>query len=309
MSPGDPFILLPLAEHAREGKLATWEDPLLAVLPVLIAHENSGTRLAWPSISRVAVLSGLGKPAANMGISALKNWKWCTSDTRPDGGPAWKMIYPAYRQSGLDSGSWIRIDRSVIMKGLWGIMTPSAKKLYIVMRGLALMGHLADGGWIPGYVPDGYEESDDYAFLPAGKMAPAELSKLTGLQPRTLLNARDWLLANRMALPTEGNQLEGLLLPYDPGLYSPKALEALANLKTKAAGRPSGGALRAFRAVKKAINSSSNDFSKLKVNRKLQPQQSETTAPVIGNSRPDNRKLQTRQSEPPAPEQVFEPDF
>lgn len=83
------FLLLPLGGLAREGKLAGWTDRSIAVLPAILAHENASTRLAWPSVARVAALAGVGKEAVRGAVDSLESGGWFSRVMRPGGGWAW----------------------------------------------------------------------------------------------------------------------------------------------------------------------------------------------------------------------------
>jgi len=63
------FCLLPcFAEMARCGGLASsFVDEPIALLPVLIAHENATTRESYPNLARLAILAGVSKVTAGSG--------------------------------------------------------------------------------------------------------------------------------------------------------------------------------------------------------------------------------------------------
>ncbi len=291
---GQGFILLPLGGLARDGVLARWHDGPLAVLPALVAHENAVTRLSYPSQARLAILSGMGKESTGRAVASLAQGGWCSKEARPGGGWAWAMRYAPYGEDAAPgSGDWIRMGRDLVLRGAWAKFIPSAKRLYLVLRGLSLMGHRVDGTWVPNldidHDPEGLE---DFTFLPAKALDPAGLEELTGLNARTLRHARAWLLENGMMQPSGAGEQPGMVLPYDPGRYSPAVLESLNRIRTETSDRPTGGALKAYRALRKAAIRGLNNSKVLGGKRQRGASQAATTGPTSGNDRSDIRQPQ-----------------
>lgn len=278
------FVLLPLARMAREGKLAGWSDKGIAVLPVIVAHENAVTRLAWPSVARVAALAGVGKEAAREAVHSLECGGWLARVVRPGGGGAWKMTYLRYRP-GAASGDWIRLGQDMVLRGAWAAFPPSAKRLYLILRGLSLLGHRATGTWIPNHEFDP-NDLEANAFLPAQALDPGGLQELTGLNSRTLRHARAWLLENGMMLPSDEWEAPGMILPFEPGRYSPAVLDRVGRLRDETNNRPKGGALKAYRALRKAANAAASNSRMLRNKRQTQASQAANLGLTSGKPRP-----------------------
>lgn len=283
------FLLLPLGRHAREG-LATWPDGALAVLPVLVAHENATTRLAWPSIARMAALVRMGKEAVREACAKLEEWKWCARVSRPGGGWAWEMKYASYHGGELSAREYIRLATDMIMRGAWAACPPSARRLYLTLRGLAVIGNRVDFDWMP---EDPYGQIDpfeleDFAFFPAASWVPSELRRLTGLPERTMRHAQGWLMENGFMRATDSSADEepGLILPFDPERYSPAVLERLENIRAEAGSRPEGYAAQSFHALKKASRKAASKSKWLNARRQRKASQAATTGPSGGNHRP-----------------------
>lgn len=272
------FLLLPLAEQLRDGRISDWKDGPLSVLVVLIAHENARTREARPAISRIAVLAGIRKANVRPCLESLAAAGWC----RPAKGSAWEMLTARYDG---DSTRWIRISRPLIFDGVWSVMPPSAKRLYLVLLSLAWMGHHANYECISCYDLEDYNyDSEDFVFVPAQHAEPVELARLAGLEPRTFRQARQWLLNAGLIQPTSQDQAPGLLLPHDPRLSAPSVMERLARVRAEV-NRPTGAALRAHRAVGKAARKgikNSKIIQSSASERNGRNQQTERTEPING---------------------------
>lgn len=260
MSNNDGFLLLPLVRQGREGLIAEADPRGLAVLVVLIAHENCETRKAFPSLARIATLSGLGRDTVKNSLSSLEEDGWFQTQLRGRG-HCYCMQYPQYPSGG--SSAWISIARTLITEGLWSLISPTAKKLYLALRALAGPGHWADEGWIPDHEFD-VEMFEAFSFLPADKLDPGELCLLTGLEPRTFRKARMCLLVYELVLPTGQNQAPGWILPFDPMTYVPDVLARLECIRNDTDNRLSGGALRSFRATRRAARRGPKKDSRIK---------------------------------------------
>ncbi len=252
MSRGEGFILLPLAGEIREGALHNGSTHLIKVLVVLAAHENHQTRLAFPSLSRLAVLAGVRKANVPTILKRLEQGKWLVPESGPKGRRAWKLLYGTY-PGDIEPRDWLRLNRSLVMSGTWAAMSDSARRLYLVMKALAWVGQKALPDWNPAYEendPGAWEELEAQ-FLPAMYLDPSELCQMAGLTPPTFRRAKSWLIENRLAVPTSGDLEPGLLLPHAPGTSAPGILERLERDRAEAA-LPKGAALRTFRAAQKA---------------------------------------------------------
>ncbi len=252
MSRDEGFILLPLAGQIREGALAEGSTRNLAVLVVVAAHEDRRTRLAWPSLARVATLAGIRKADVPVILRALEEKKWLKPEILSGGKRAWRMLYATY-PGDLEPRDWLRLNRSLVMGGTWAAMPESARRLYLVMKALAWVGQKALPDWNPEYEENEPTAWDDVKaqFLPATLFDPNELRRLSGLTGPTFRRARSWLFHCGLAVLTSDDLEPGLLLPHDPGTHAPRIIEQLKRDRAEAA-TPKGDALRAFRAAQEA---------------------------------------------------------
>ncbi len=103
---------------------------------------------------------------------------------------------------------------------------------------------------------DGVWEDDlcDFDFVPAQSLEPFSLQNMSGLADRNFRKVRGWLQDNGLIFPTSHGQHPGLIIPHNPGRYSPAIKERLAALKGKPVNRPKGGALRSLQAMRRAAN-------------------------------------------------------
>lgn len=243
------FVLLPLGRVARDGNLAGWPDHVLSALVVLIAFENRRTRLAWPSVKNIAALAGLRTERVTDAIRKLEKNGWLQVQRAK--GNRYFMRYQGYHDPGLESGDWIRIDTAVVKRGVWAAMSPSARKLYLVLRSLATIGARAEESWI-------HDENEffdavrdcDFAFLPETKADPAELRRLAGLPDRTYRRANIWLFDNGLIQVSDLDGDSGYILPFDPKRWSPEVVKAVEAEKEEPL-NPSRGASRAMAWARK----------------------------------------------------------
>lgn len=252
MADDQGFALLPLGAEVRAGALRLWPPRALSLWVVLVAHENHGNRLAFPSISRMAILAGVRKGEVASELGFLEGAGYLEPATGPGGRRAWRMMYAPY-PGDLEPRAWLRLNRSLVWSGTWAAMTPSARALYLTLLALSWIGRKADAE------DPSWEEQDaadwgaiPFAFLPAHLMDPGELARLAGLEPRTERRARGWLLDHGLVAPTGEDQELGLILPHDPGCHAPGVLARLERDRAEAA-LPKGAALKAFRAAKKRM--------------------------------------------------------
>lgn len=65
------FFLVPIKGTILRGDFEEqWPDIELAVLLVLLAHENRESRIASPSLGRIAALAGISKTSAYDAVHA-----------------------------------------------------------------------------------------------------------------------------------------------------------------------------------------------------------------------------------------------
>lgn len=238
---GKGLALLPFVEAAKNGKLAKYNDSQLAVLPVLISFENKDTREAFPCVETIATLSGMSNTTVLSALSSLNgHWFTIQKKTLKNGRPKniYRMIYSRYTDN--PAPGWISLSHAIIKNGLWAIMTPSARKLYLVMKAFCLPGIYADLGWINRDRDDfnPHDRDDYFDFLPNhvlkgfGKIRPS-LANLCGLEDRTYWRTKKWLLDVGMISEHEGDFHSGLALYSDIKKYAPKIIQEIECIRNR----------------------------------------------------------------------------
>jgi len=261
---GNGFILVPWGEPAREGKFAQFIGDEVSTLVVLMSFENAETREAFPSLDTIAALAGMSKTTVMKCIDKLKKNNWFNVTYKRIGNGRSKNVYQMtyQRYTGGDSTGWIKIHHDIIRNGVWAIMPPSVRKLYLVMKAFCVAGSYADHGWLEIEEGDGswYDFQEDFDFMPAsvfdgfGKVRPY-LYELCRIQDKTYRDAKKWLFDNDLIRYYEGDYCNGLAFPYDARRYAPKVLETMEQKKEQQAiSRKgcTGHAKKAFRAMKVA---------------------------------------------------------
>ena len=208
---GDGFALLPFGEHAREGSVGKWSDAWLSVLTVLISFENKETRKSYPSLDTIAALAGVSKSNVGGTIGLLQTNKWLAISREKAGRGRQRYVYtmrysPYAASFGAGEGNkWISVYDDVVKSGVWAVMSPSVRKLYLVMKAFSMEGFYANTGWADSYT-DAYTElrhdyAEDFDFMPAsvldgfGKERPT-LASLCGIADKTYRDAKNWLTDN-----------------------------------------------------------------------------------------------------------------
>ena len=262
---GDGFSLLPWGEFARDGSMAKWQDFEISIVIVLLSFENKNTGEAFPSLDTIAALAGMSKTTVAKAVEAMEG-HWFKVIQRQIGRGRSKNVYQlTYKRYDYgiygDSAGWIKVHHDLVKNGMWAIMPPSVRKLYLIMKAFCMPGSYANVGWLNREYDGGswYDYAEDFDFMPAsvfdafGKERPA-LSELCGIQGKTYRDARAWLLCNGLMQNYEGDYCHGLAFPYDVGKYVPKVLGAIQE-KRKMKEEHSrkgctGGAKKSMRAIK-----------------------------------------------------------
>lgn len=291
------MVFLPLRQTVLAGNLFKWDDSILAVLPVLIAHENAQTRLARPGQERIATLAGVSKSTVSHSVNELEAGGWLRKTIIPiPGGRTrfeYRMGYARY-EPGDTSGKWVVVSDYIILRGIWAAMAPSTRRLYLVLLSLSWAGEAA--GYTEDNVSDWMTETpleENGRFVDAGRLDPEYLRDLSNLGPRTFSRAWDWFIQNEIVRASEEHAIEleaenyrdGIVLPFDPDRYAPAVMTRLEESRQKAA-RTTPGARRLITRSCKV-----NGHSQAK--KRTRPATSRTTVPG---------KTDTREPEP-----VFEP--
>jgi hypothetical protein len=193
------FVLLPFQSIIHRGELPRFSDAELALLPVLIAHENQQNRKAFPSQDRISILAGIRKKRVSEAISGLANSGWVHAYAVPlPGGRSryeYVLKYPAYSPENKDI--WFSLPKGLFLNGVWGDMPPSVKKLYLVLQALSWRYEMVEvpnpSSWLEWETA--MEEGDESweRFVDSRFLVGQELDFATGLSSRTRRWAMEWL--------------------------------------------------------------------------------------------------------------------
>lgn len=250
---GKGFALLPWAEHFRDGRMPTIPDSWIAVLPVIIAHANAN-REAWPGYARICALASVSRSTLHEAIDGLVRSGWIYQYTRNAG----KISHNVYRLiygNKADSRRWIALHHDIIFSGVWAMMRPSDRKVYLMLRAFGWRGgHSMAADFVAcdiDMLGEPYASiCRDSNFLPAHIYDPTVFQQLSGMKARTYRASFAWLLSNRLviAVGEKNDMQEGLLMPFRPGRYAPDIKERLMLAKTASRGKmeASSGAKRSL---------------------------------------------------------------
>lgn len=257
-------ILIPFRNQFKNGLMRMFSDHLLAVMVVLIHHENRETRLSFPSQDLIAIEAGVGKQNIPPAVNELEEMGMLTWGPGPIGRNGvvaeYKMEYEPYAEYPAQH-MWFGMQSAVVSNGIWSTMPHSAKRLYLLLLALSW-----DGSWAD--LPHDAHQSEfasrenwggEKRFVDATKLAPFELARLASLQDRTLRRAREWLFSNRLIFPNNDEFRDSTTLLYREGIMiadtrnmtSPLFQQRKAAHRMKA-GTPSKGAKISLTRMKKS---------------------------------------------------------
>lgn len=194
-------------------------------------------------------MGGVSKGNIGDTIYLLQKDKWLTIGrealTRGRNRYIYSMCYAPYSASfGAGEGkNWVSVYYDIIKSGVWAVMPPSVRKLYLVMKAFTVEGFYANTGWADqcGCSSFDYQEVrhdfvEDFDFMPAsvldgfGRERPT-LANLCGIADKTFRDAKNWLTDNELMHFYEGDYYTGLAFPHKPNRYAPKVIEAMENKK------------------------------------------------------------------------------
>ncbi len=292
----DGFFLLPLRLTITGGELQKWGNDTLAVLVVLIAHENSNTRLACPTQARIAALAGISKTTVGGALDSLARLGWLTTTVHPTrrGLGFYQKHHMKYarHRNGDKSGKWLHIERYIVANGIWAAMPPDTRRLYLTLLALSWGGY---------GTPASYEEDvttyacvvpapEDGRFVDAGYLSPQKLRDMAGITQRTFTRAWNWLVDAKMIVGAPDGMREtenyeskgGIMLTYNSSLQVPAVLERVARAKADIA-KLTPGAKRLMTRTCKAIGQGDPKGHKSTVvERTPTPLQSDISVPKEG---------------------------
>lgn len=242
---GNGFTLLPWADAIREKGFAKIPDNWLAVFPVIIAHANK-KREAFPSYERISILAGVSKSTVSEAIDSLVSSGWIAKYSRNTASKLSQNVYKLTYGTSFGSRHWIALHHDIIKSGVWGLMLPSQRKVYLLFRAFAW-----SGGW--GFGVDGLSYEDDAYyrerypeftnlqdhsnFLPLRLYDVNKFIPLSGLSPRTYQTAYDWLVENELIIFGDEEFQEGFTMPFKPNRCCNAIIQKLSEIKVEATKR------------------------------------------------------------------------
>lgn len=229
----EAFVLLPLRDMILRGDFYWLTDAEVAVLPVLVAHMNQKTRQSFPSHDRIAVLAGIGKKSVADGTTKLRDRRWLDIRKEPAPGGRTRHVYRLYikEYSSEERSIWLGLPAHRVFLGVWAALTPSARRLYLVLLALswneraALVNPEMNPQDWQEFEPGGYGSG---RFVPAERLDPRELGDLAGIEPRTFQRAWNALLEHGL-IEVNTEEVEGILMP-DTKIEAPAVLARLKKL-------------------------------------------------------------------------------
>lgn len=293
------FLLLPLKQRILEGRLPQMDDHALATLVVLIAHEAAKTRIACPSQDRMAILAGISKQAVALAVDELAAAGWLQKSRLPASGGRtrfqYHMTYARYTR-GDTSGRWLRLERHIVLNGVWAVMPPSVRRLYLCLLAMSWSGNSAfitednERDWLLEPRSSGAGRFVDVRYL-----EPSELRRLVRIEPRTFTRAWAWLTAEKLLEPVSDDSYEGeisecregVFLANLPDLYAPAVQERMRKLKAAASFVPPGAKRLLLHTLRTSGGKETRKITCLDLPQTRLPPARDTTEP----------------------QQVFEPDF
>jgi len=186
----------------------------LSVFVVLAAHANA-SGCCFPGDHRLATLSGISETTLPGVLKSLEAKGWIR-----------RLRGPRNIREFEVHGDWdkaLSIPKAVVFGGLWASITPSARRLYLLLQALSRLGpgtdyeRLCTGEW------EAAIETYDRHLLPP-QLAPQDLARFAGLKERTYRDAMVCL--TRWGLIACSDAHDGLLLP-DPKVKSSGVLDSL----------------------------------------------------------------------------------
>lgn len=219
----------------------------ISIAPVLVSHYmNKEHDVCLPSQDRISALAGIRKEFVQYNID--KNMFTVSKVTQRNNRK--RTEYRRIYDKELEPRSYISISHYIIFNGIWANLTPSAKRLYLVLKAFTYPGcYAALGGeaFNMDYSYSGETRFDcditsdieeyDYDFLPQTTLEniyeEQPLSLLCGLEERTYRRAYQELKDKELILSTDDSYAkDGLIFPNSNGKWYPETVKR-ANMPTR----------------------------------------------------------------------------
>ena len=265
-----PFILLPLRGIILRHELATWPDSSLAVLPVLLAHENRRSRKSYPSQERISILAGIRKESVPEGTSWLASRGWLSTQYIPVAAGRSRIEYTfKYKPYSPEiKDLCFSIPKGVVLNCVWKTMPTSVKRLFLVLQSVSWRYEtvrVADSScWYEW--EDAMEEGGDSwrQFIDSQYLIGRELDAMTGLSERTRRWATKWLEDVGLLRFTQENEDEprpGAVIEDASRLQNVEAMDRLKQIRTAAVPREAKSMITQRRKAQREATASHPELS------------------------------------------------
>ena len=262
---GSGFCMLPWRESFREGGIENLSSPEIAVLPVLVIHANQD-RKAYPGYELISAIAQVSKTTVAKAIESLVAKKLIAKST--DVGKVYshnvyKLLFSYDKNNGDASykRQWIALHRELFDSGAWGKMSPSIRRVYLILRAFAWAGINAnrpdenDTGFVEVYERGKWRKlnGSDIQFLSGRVYEPAMFARLSDVKERTYRKAMEWLVENSLIIPYDGDKANGFVIPFWPKVYFSDVVAAIEKAQKATVDRRNKASTGAKRSLGAAI--------------------------------------------------------
>ena len=253
---GGVFFMVPLGasrDKAVAPYTSGWDNGVLSVYIVLLAHENTVSRIAYPSLDRVSALAGVSKTTAQKAVQMLRDISRvnvCKQKNRQTGNikNVFTFQHPSYHNA-EDTSQYFPVYKEVIFYGLWASMPPSTRKLYLCLSDLGLMPGKEEGDYIyDEYMTDAVSERE-YLFIKYLHYDPHFLENRAGISQQARYRGIQWLKEKGILEASES--CNGVNFHVKTGLQDKTVLDRLRKVREQSNPCERRGRLAANRLGKK----------------------------------------------------------
>jgi hypothetical protein len=197
---GQNYSAFPVDAFFKDQRISIYSDACIAVMVALGVHANHDLQ-AFPSDSRLGILAGIHFDNCKKALSFLQDEGEIA--TVMGQRKRYQLNYMKIRTG----DSWFPIFQSMVYRGIWAKLKPSAKKLYVVM----------DANSVPYKMIPEYLHDEEYEIM------KIESGKDTGQRMLIGYNVEKHYLNSIIKLPARTfNDAQNNLI--DAGLIEPESL-------------------------------------------------------------------------------------
>jgi hypothetical protein len=190
---GQGFTRIPYKPLFSGSYFSDMPDGCLDLLMTMAAHHNRVSGTCHSSKSRLLILAGIGPDSFTISQQWLEKMGWI------------ELLDPNENEFKLhfldDEGEWFPLFQNVIFRGIWSVLSPSAKKLFIIF----LRNSEAFKDDLEYIQQDHYGDilasasSDSGRQMVLGNKINIELfSKIASIKPRTFSKSFDDLIQSEL---------------------------------------------------------------------------------------------------------------